>query len=110
MRTSDKPGFVPHIVNGRPVKSINQFYNKRRAELQSRLGATRTSLRLERITAKRTRRIDHYLHKASKRVIDLLVTEGIDTLCIGQNPLWKQEANLGRRTNQTFVLSLTRVY
>jgi len=33
--TSDKPGFVPRIVNGRPVKSINQFYNERRAELQS---------------------------------------------------------------------------
>src|SRR5262245_32546024 len=36
--TSDKPGFVPCVVNRRPVKSINQFCNKRRAELQSRLG------------------------------------------------------------------------
>ncbi len=36
--TSDKPGFVPRVVNGRPVKSINQFYNKRRAELQGQLG------------------------------------------------------------------------
>jgi putative transposase len=35
--TSDKPGFVPRCVNGRPVKSINQFYNKRRAEWQSAL-------------------------------------------------------------------------
>ena len=42
---SDKPGFVPRIVNGRPVKSINQFYNKRRAELQSRLGRKGTSRR-----------------------------------------------------------------
>jgi putative transposase len=40
---SDKPGFVPRIVNGRPVKSINQFYNKRRTELQSQLGDRRTS-------------------------------------------------------------------
>ena len=47
---SDQPGFVPRVVNGRPVKSINQFYNKRRAELQSRLGKAHTSRRLERIT------------------------------------------------------------
>jgi putative transposase len=32
-----------------------------------------------------------------------LVAEGIGTLCIGQNPLWKQAANMGRRTNQNFV-------
>jgi putative transposase len=101
--TSDKPGFVPRLVNGRPVKSINQFYNKRRAELQSRLGDTHISQRLERITVKRTRRIDWYLHTASRRIIDLLVTEGIGTLCIGKNPLWKQEARMGKRNNQNFV-------
>ena len=101
--TSDKPGFVPRVVNGRPVKSINQFYNKRRVELQSRLGDAHTSQRLERSTTKRTRRIDWYLHTASRRLIDLLVAEGIGTLCIGQNPRWKQHTHLGRRTNQNFV-------
>jgi putative transposase len=100
---SDKAGFVPRIVNGRPVKSLNQFYNKRRAELQSQLGETLTTWRLERITAKRTRRIDHYLHTASRRIVDLLVAEGIGTLCIGKNPLWKQEIRMGRRNNQNFV-------
>src|SRR5579859_7968550 len=35
---SNKPGFVPVVINGRPVKSTNQFYNKRKAELQSKLG------------------------------------------------------------------------
>lgn len=101
--TSDKPGFVPRLVNGRPVKSINQFYNKRRAELQSQLGEAHTSNRLERITTKRTRRIDHYLHTASRQVIALLVNEGIGTLVIGKNPLWKQEISIGRRNNQNFV-------
>jgi len=103
---SDKPGFVPRIVNGRPVKSINQFYNKRRAEWQSRLGEAgkmHTSRRLERLTTKRTRRIDHYLHTASRHIIDLLVAAGIGTLCIGKNPLWKQEAHMGKRGNQNFV-------
>jgi putative transposase len=102
--TSDKPGFVPRVVNGRPVKSINQFYNKRRAELQSRLSEeASTSRRLERLTTTRTRRIDWYLHTVSRRLIDLLVAEGIGTLCLGKNPLWKQEAHLGRRGNQNFV-------
>jgi len=71
--TSNKIGFVPRIVNGRPLKSINQYYNKRKAELQSILKDTRFTIRMERITNKRTRRIDHYLHTASRRIIDLLV-------------------------------------
>ena len=104
--TSDKPGFVPRIVNGRPVKSINQYYNQVRAKLQSELKTChqqQTSRRLERLTTTRTRRIDHYLHTASRRIIDLLVAEGIGTLVIGQNPLWKQHIHLGRRNNQQFV-------
>jgi putative transposase len=100
---SDKPGFVPHIVTGRPVKSINQFYNKRRAELQSRLGHPGTTAQLERLTVHRTRQIDHYLHTARRRIIDLLVAEGIGALVIDKNPFWKQEVNLGKRNNQNFV-------
>jgi putative transposase len=57
----------------------------------------------QRLTTRRTRRIDHYLHAASRRIIDLLVAKGIGTLVIGKNPLWKQEIHLGRRTNQQFV-------
>jgi putative transposase len=101
--TSNKPNFKAIIVNGRPVKSINQFYNKRKAELQKKLGHTGATKRLERMTNKRNRRIDHYMHTASKRIIDLLVKEGIGVLCIGKNDAWKQEANMGKRNNQNFV-------
>lgn len=101
--TSNKPGFRPVLVNGRPVKSVNQFYNKRRAELQKQLRRPGTTKRMERMTNKRTRRIDHYMHTASKRIIDLLVKEGIGTLVIGKNDGWKQGANMGKRTNQNFV-------
>ena len=48
---------------------------------------------MERITNTRNRRIDHYLHTASRRIIDFLVAEGIGTVIIGKNPLWKQEVN-----------------
>lgn len=105
--TSNKVGFIPRIVNGRPVKSINQFYNKRRADLQSKLAQMDTkqytSNRLDRITNKRIRKIDHYLHTASKRIIGMLVSEGIGTLIIGYNAGWKQSVNIGKRNNQNFV-------
>lgn len=102
--TSNKSGFVPRIVNGRPVKSINQYYNKERARLQSCLPEKQyTTRHLDRLTTKRTRRITHYLHAASKAIIDLLEVEHIGVLVIGKNPEWKQEANMGKRNNQNFV-------
>lgn len=58
---------------------------------------------MERFTAKRTRRINHYLHTASRAIIALLVAEGIGTLIVGKNPGWKQEVELGRVNNQHFV-------
>ena len=100
---SNKPGFVPVVVNGRPVKSINQFYNKRGAQLQQQLRHTGTTTRMERLTTTRNRRIDHYLHTVSKRIIKLLVNEGIGSLVIGKNDGWKQEVEMGKRNNQTFV-------
>jgi IS605 OrfB family transposase len=99
---ANKPGFQSVVVNGRSLKSINQFYNKRKAELQKALGKTGTAKRMERLTNTRNRRIDHYMHTSSKRIIDLLVKEGIGTLVIGKNDGWKQEVEMGKRTNQNF--------
>jgi putative transposase len=105
--TSNKPGFTPLLVNGRPLKSINQYYNKRHAQLQSQLmrmdAKRRSSHQMEHLTFTRTRRIDHYLHTASKRMIDLLVEEGIGTLIIGKNPNWKQECEMRKKDTQHFV-------
>ncbi|MFL5698360.1 MAG: RNA-guided endonuclease InsQ/TnpB family protein [Ktedonobacteraceae bacterium] len=103
--TSNKVGFVPQIVNGRPLKSTNQYYNKRRATLQSKLIKSNryTSHQLDRLTEKRNRRVKHYLHIASRRIINLLVADGIGTLVIGKNPNWKQEVNIGKCNNQNFV-------
>ena len=104
---SNKPGFTPRLVNGRPVKASNQLYNKQRAREQKNLARGKaprlTSRRLDRITTKRTRRIMQYLHTASRRIIALLVEEGIGTLILGKNPLWKQRVELGKKHNQEFV-------
>jgi putative transposase len=101
---SNQPGFTPLLINGRPLKAINQYYNKRRAYLQSKLPKGQfTSRQLDILTDKRKRQIDHYLHVASRQIVDVLVKHRIGTLVIGKNDGWKQEVNLGRRTNQQFV-------
>ena len=103
--TSTKQGFKPLLVNGRPLKSVNQYYNKQRAHHQKLLAKAKrfTSRQLDRITTKRTRRVNAYLHTASRRIINLLVEEGIGTMVVGKNPLWKQEVEMGRKNNQEFV-------
>lgn len=105
--TSNKPGFLPRLVNGRPLKAVNQLYNKQREHEQKKLAKGSvprfTSRFLESITTKRNRRIMHDLHTASRRIIDLLVAEGIGTLVIGKNPFWKQGVELGKKNNQEFV-------
>ncbi len=100
--TSNVPGFQPVLINGRPLKSINQFYNLRRAQLQSD-SEERTSKRLKHLTTRRNFKVRDYLHRASRLVIDLLVDEGITTLVIGKNADWKRKCNLGRVNNQNFV-------
>ncbi len=103
---SNREGFAPRLVNGRPVKAWNQWYNKRMKELKKQLpkeDRERVTKQMERITNTRNRRISHYLHTASKRVIDFLVKEGVGTVIIGKNPLWKQETGMGKRNNQNFV-------
>jgi putative transposase len=102
---SNQPGFRPLLVNGRPLKALNQWYNKCRAHLQAKLPTGQhTSHRLDILADKRQRQIDSYLHVASRRIIDHLVAHHIGTLVIGKNDGWKQAVTLGKRTNQTFVL------
>src|SRR5437660_1240445 len=63
----------------------------------------RVTKQMEQITTKRNRQVNHYLHAASRAIIAFLVKEGVGTVIVGKNPLWKQEAGMGRRNNQNFV-------
>ena len=102
--TSNQPGFTPLLINGRPLKSINQFYNKRKAQLQPQLkGNRKTSPRIQRLTRCRHQKINNYLHHASRLIVDILRTKQIGTLVVGKNEQWKTEINLGKQTNQNFV-------
>ena len=104
--TSNPARFLPRLVNGRPLKAINQWYNKRMKELTLCLPKAereRVTKQMQQITTRRNRRVNHYLHAASKAIIDFLVEQGVGTLIIGKNPFWKQEVRMGKRNNQNFV-------
>lgn len=103
--TSNQPGFQPLLVNGRPLKRCNQWYNKRRARLQAQLPDKQfTSRAIEQMTDKRNRIITYYLHTASRAIITLLAQRAISTLVIGKNDFWKQHVQMGKRNNQSFVM------
>lgn len=92
------------IINGRPLKSINQYYNKRLAFLKSKLKDNKQiSKQIRILTNKRNNKIKDYLHKASRMLINHVVSNDINTIIIGHNKCWKQEINIGKRNNQNFV-------
>ena len=93
----------PIIINGKPLKSINWYYNKNKAKLQSLLKNKHTSNKITNLTIKRNNRINNYLHKASRIFINYLVSNGITDVIIGYNKEWKQGINIGKVNNQNFV-------
>ncbi len=102
--TSNQSGFQPVLINGRPLKSINQFYNKKKATLQEQLPKfIYNSKRILRLTRRRNQKINNYLHQASSRIVKILRDCSIATLVIGQNKQQKQSINIGKTNNQNFV-------
>ena len=93
----------PMLINGRPLKSINWHYNKKKAELQSLLKNKYTSKRIANLTIRRNNKINNYLHKSSRLFINYLVSNDITDVVIGYNKEWKQGINIGRVNNQNFV-------
>lgn len=91
------------LVNGRIIKSINQYYNKERARLQQFVGDRGTSKRIEKLTFKRNNKVDDYIHKASRFIVDYCAKNKIGNIVIGQNKEWKQNVDIGKNNNQKFV-------
>jgi len=99
-------GLKPTIIKGGIVKAVNQFYNKRIAELKSikdKQGLEYETKRLQRITAKRNNKINDLFHKISKKVINYCIENDFGTIIIGYNKTWKQKINIGKGNNQKFV-------
>jgi len=100
------PGVDPIIINGKPLKSVNQYYNKQRAYLTSLydlLGQPRASHRLARLDFHRNQKMNRFAHEASKRIVDFALSHELNTIIIGKNKGQKQGAQLGKRNNQNFI-------
>lgn len=91
------------IIDGKFLKSMNQYYNKKKAKLMSYVKDKGVSNRIIRLTSKRNNKINDYLHKASKYIIDYCLTNDVSEIVIGYNKDWKQKINIGKVNNQKFV-------
>lgn len=98
-------GEQPIVIKGDVVKSMNQFYNKRRAEIQSIYDKQKikSGTAMLNLTDNRNRKIKDAMHKISRYIVDWCIDHNIGTIVIGHNDNWKQEAQLGKRNNQNFI-------
>ncbi len=120
--TSNDKEIKPIIFNGKPLKSMNQYYNKTKSKLQSKIPLTEkkfynkekecyetklvqigSSKRLKRLHLKRKNKVDNYLHKVSKEIVNFSKENNLNTIIIGKNDSWKQDINIGSKNNQNFV-------
>ena len=89
------------------MKSINQYYNKKLSKLKSRQDKSKNrnvnSRKIKTLTTKRNNKIKDYLHKASRELVNRLVSENVSSIVIGHSKGWKQDTNMGRSNNQKFV-------
>ena len=103
----DNIGNKPIIINGKGLKSANQYYNKYLAKMSSELKLNKNkqyySHKMYSLTNKRNDKITHFMHIASKYVVDYCISHNVSTIVIGKNDNWKQEVNLGKQNNQNFV-------
>ena len=95
------------IIDGRRLKSINQWFNKENARLQSikdkQHFGKRTTNRQKAIARDRNNKVNDYMSKAARIIINYCITNDIGTLVVGYNETFQRGSNLGKQTNQDFV-------
>lgn len=91
------------IIDGKYLKSKNQWYNKTVARLMDGKPNGYWSNRLARITEKRNRVMRDATNKAARKVVNHCLENGIGTVVFGWNKGQKDGANMGKKTNQKFV-------
>lgn len=100
---SNNIGKRPFIVKGGIIKSINQYYNKKKAKLMSFIGDKGISNRIHKLSRKRNNKVMFFLHNVSRHLINYCINNNISNIVIGYNKEWKQEVNNGKKNNQNFV-------
>jgi putative transposase len=103
--TVNNNGLKPFVIKGGVVKSINQYYNKGRARIQSTYDhqGIKTGKTMQKLTNKRNTKLNDYFHKTSRKIIEYCIINDIGTVIIGYNPDWKQNCHLGKKNTQNFV-------
>lgn len=95
------------IIDGRKLKSINQWFNKENARLQSikdkQCFGKKTTNRQKAIARDRNNKVNDYMNKAARKVIDYCIDNNIGTLIVGYNVTFQRNSCIGKRNNQNFV-------
>lgn len=91
------------IVDGKHLKSLNQWYNKRTSILKENQPQGFWSNQLASITEKRNRQVKDAINKAARLVINHCLDNQIGTIVFGWNKGQKDSAKMGSKTNQKFV-------
>ena len=94
------------IVDGKKLKSINQFFNKQNAKLQSikdKQNIKRQTKQQYLISRKRKNRVDDYISKTCRYIINYCLINNIGALVIGYNQSFQNKTNLGKKNNQIFT-------
>lgn len=99
---TNNTGLRPVIINGKVLKSINQYYNKLSSRALSYIGKG-TSNRLKRIQTKRNNIVETHLHRASHYLVKYCLENDFDNIIIGLSSDWQRNSNIGAKNNQLFV-------
>lgn len=94
------------IIDGKRLKSINQWYNKVNAKLQSikdKQGIDNITLRQSIILNNRNNKLNDYMNKTARYIIDYCINNDIGTLVVGYNETFQRNSDIGKRNNQNFV-------
>ena len=95
------------IIDGRKLKSINQWYNKENACLQrikdkQHFGKKPTN-RQNIITRNRNNKVNDYMNKVARKIINYCILNDIGVLVVGYNETFQRNSNIGKANNQTFI-------
>lgn len=95
------------IIDGRKLKSINQWFNKENARLQSIKDKQKFGKKLTRrqqnLSCNRENKVNDYMNKTTRKLIDYCVRNDIGTLVVGYAKNFQRKSNIGKTNNQNFV-------
>ena len=95
------------IIDGKKLKSINQWFNKENARLQSikdkQKYGKKPTLRQKYLYSSRNNKVNDYMSKTARKIINYCLENNIGTLVCGYNETFQRNSNIGKANNQTFV-------